>query len=251
MRSDANKSYILYACYIVASLKLPDDHPVAEFTLQNVLADLADVTNWRDLGLQLGLSTAKLDAIETQSEPKVKMISVWMDLNPDANWHQLVRALATPAMCENTVAKGIAARRGSSFDKESAIEYQSSGSSASGIDIVYSPFTIMLCIYLAIIDFTQANVRNAIATVQHTLKLGELLNIPPGKLHDIREHPPQARKEKLVAAWFQVDPDCNWKKLENALRAIKVAEWKARKSMSGSFSEDPLSPASSEEIEGK
>ena len=96
------------------------------------------MTNWRDLGLQLGLSTAKLDAIGTESDPKVKMITVWMDRNPGAtgaSWQKLVRALASPAMCENRVAKGIAERRGSSFDKESALEYQSLGSTASGIII--------------------------------------------------------------------------------------------------------------------
>ena len=108
--------------------------------------------------------------------------------------------------------------------------------------------------YIAIIGFTEASVRNAIVNVKDTYKLGELLNIPPSKLHDIHQHPPEARKEKLVAAWFKVDPDCNWKKFNNALRRIEVAEWIARKSMSGSFSEDPLSPGSNGtvgEIDGK
>lgn len=96
------------------------------------MADLVDVTNWRELGLQLGLSPARLDDIANESEPKVKMITVWMDLHPDASWEKLVKALASPAMCENRVAKGIAERRGSSFDKRSALEYQSLGSSFSG-----------------------------------------------------------------------------------------------------------------------
>ena len=93
----------------------PDDYP--DFTLQNVLAELADVTNWRDLGLQLGLSPAKLDAIGTESDPKVKMITAWMDQNPGAtgaSWQKLMRALASPAVCENRVAKGIAEKHGSS-----------------------------------------------------------------------------------------------------------------------------------------
>ena len=115
----------------------PDDYP--DFTLQNVLAELADVTNWRDLGLQLGLSPAKLDAIGTESDPKVKMITAWMDQNPGAtgaSWQKLMRALASPAVCENRVAKGIAEKHGSSFDKESALKHQSlGGSSASGIGI--------------------------------------------------------------------------------------------------------------------
>lgn len=110
-----------------------------EFTIANIMADLVDITNWRELGLQLGLSPSKLDTIELQdheSDPKVKMIkmiSVWMDMFPDeANWEKLERALVSPAMCENKVAKGIAERRGSSFDKASALEHQSLGSTRSG-----------------------------------------------------------------------------------------------------------------------
>ena len=108
--------------------------------------------------------------------------------------------------------------------------------------------------FIGVIDFTEANVRNAIVNVKLTYKLGELLKIPQGILNDIHAHQPETRKGKLVAAWFKVDPDCNWKKLENALGKIKVLEWSARKSMSGSFSEDPLSPGSNgtvREIEGK
>lgn len=108
------------------------DQVMPEFTIPNIMADLADITNWRELGLQLGLSSARLDAIQNESEPKLKMITVWVDLCPDANWEKLVRALASPAMCENRVAKGIAERRGSSFDKKSALEYQSLSSTFSG-----------------------------------------------------------------------------------------------------------------------
>lgn len=71
------------------------------------------------------------------------------------------------------------------------------------------------------------------------------MKIPSSLLDDIHKHPPEIRKEKLVAAWFKVDPDCNWKTLNAAIAGIKVTEWNARKSMSGgSFSEDPMSPNS-------
>ena len=64
--------------------------------------------------------------------------------------------------------------------------------------------------------------------VKDTLKLGELLKIPPGMLHDIHGHPPEVRKLMLVAAWFKVDPNCNWKKLEKAIQNIEEAEWKSK-----------------------
>lgn len=100
-------------------------------------------------------------------------------------------------------------------------------------------------------SFNEANVRDAIVNVKHTRELGEHLKIPPSILDDIDKHPPETRKEKLVAAWFKVDPDSNWKTLERAIDAIKVAEWRARKSMSNSFSEDLLSPSSNGSVPGK
>ena len=47
--------------------------------------------------------------------PKQKMIMQWMKEDPDASWERLQKALTTPAMCENRVAKSIAdSGRGSS-----------------------------------------------------------------------------------------------------------------------------------------
>lgn len=96
-------------------------------------------------------------------------------------------------------------------------------------------------------DFSEANVRNAIANVIHTHELGIKLHIPESKLIDIHKLQPEARKEQLVAAWFKTDPsNCNWPTLRRAMNAIKVLEWSTRRSMSDSFSEDhPLSPSSS------
>lgn len=91
---------------------------------------IADVTNWRDLGLQLGLSSARLNEMEGD-EPKLKMITQWMK-DPESSWEKLQEALTTPAMCENRVAKSIADRRGSSFDKHVVLEHQSS-STISGL----------------------------------------------------------------------------------------------------------------------
>lgn len=97
--------------------------------------EIKDVTNWRDLGIQLGLSPAKLNEIQESEgdESTLKMITVWMKIDLEASWEKLVKALASPAMCENRAAKSIADRRGSSFDKLSALESQSIGSCFSGL----------------------------------------------------------------------------------------------------------------------
>ena len=105
---------------------------IGEFSLLNVMVAITDVSNWRDLGLQLGLSSSRLNEIEQQDNPKEKMIIQWMKEDA-ASWEKLQEALTTPAMCENRVAKGIADRRGSSFDRQSILEIQSKCSTFSGL----------------------------------------------------------------------------------------------------------------------
>ena len=102
-----------------------------EFTIPNIMSFLVDVTNWKDLGLQLGLKPAQINDCEGE-EPKLKMITQWMKIDPDANWEKLQTALESPAMCENRVSKGIAKRRGSSFDKRS-VRARSSSAASSGL----------------------------------------------------------------------------------------------------------------------
>ena len=86
------------------------------------------MTNWKELGVQLKIKPSRLKEIEELTDVnqhKVKMITLWMELDLDANWEKLQTALESPAMCENKVAKGIADRRGSSFDKKSVLSSQS------------------------------------------------------------------------------------------------------------------------------
>jgi pyrroloquinoline quinone (PQQ) biosynthesis protein C len=89
------------------------------------MSAIVDVTNWRDLGLQLGLSSARLNEIDEGQEPKQMMIEQWMKTDPGASWKKLLGALTTPALCENRTAKDIVERHDSSFDRE---EIQSKGS---------------------------------------------------------------------------------------------------------------------------
>ena len=99
-----------------------------EFTTANILAFIKAVTNWKDLGLQLGLKPAQISTCEGE-EPKLKIIEQWKRVDPEANWEKLQVALESPAMCENRAARDIAIRRGSSFDKRSLLEVQSTVSS--------------------------------------------------------------------------------------------------------------------------
>ncbi len=96
-----------------------------------------DVKSWKDLGLQLGIKIARLNAIEedmaTEKECKICMIKEWMKMPIEkVNWDSLQNALTTPALCENMSAQALAKRRGSSFDSKSIRYSQSVASSYSG-----------------------------------------------------------------------------------------------------------------------
>ena len=110
-----------------------------EFSLLNILDSLEKVTNWRDLGLQLGLKPARLKLLEEsypEDQRKTEMIDQWKKADPDASWEKLQAALEKPVLCENRAAKGIAEkRRGSSFDSQSVISLQSRKTSISGAPI--------------------------------------------------------------------------------------------------------------------
>ena len=93
-----------------------------EFKIFNILTCIVDVSNWEDLGLQLGLKPSQLNSCER----KESMIELWMKLDPEASWEKLQEALESPALCENQASKGIADRRGSSFDKRNVLVTQSS-----------------------------------------------------------------------------------------------------------------------------
>ena len=85
----------------------------------NVLCEeLSAVSDWYQLGLKLGVPDYKLDEIQrkhSSSRWKMEMLKLWLQLNPNASWMSVVRALQR--MEENTLAKMIRQkymRRGSS-----------------------------------------------------------------------------------------------------------------------------------------
>ena len=106
----------------------------SDFSILNILDSLVDVTNWGDLGVQLGLKPARLKALEEypEDQQKVKMILQWLKADPDASWEKLLAALKKPSLCENRAAKGIAERRQGGFSTDSVISFQSRRAAISG-----------------------------------------------------------------------------------------------------------------------
>ncbi len=119
------------------AMRAPKWEPGLEFTLPNALTFIQEVTNWKDLGLQLGLKPPQINSCDD----KQKLIMQWMKIDPEASWENLQAALESPTMCENRVSQGIARRRGSSFDRSSLLS-----STTSGLHLV--------CKYIIITFFT-------------------------------------------------------------------------------------------------
>ena len=66
--------------------------------MQALLKELAGLSNWYDLGLQLGLSTFSLWEIKVQSAQdvmywKTKLFNHWLRNDADASWKKLADCL--------------------------------------------------------------------------------------------------------------------------------------------------------------
>ena len=76
--------------------------------LKDAVLAVKDVTEWHDLGLQLGLPEAKLKSIA--AHPDIKghlrmMLSEWLSYDPEASWEKLAKAL--DAIDKRVVAENI------------------------------------------------------------------------------------------------------------------------------------------------
>jgi len=129
--------YVICTFYSLFCFLSSGDLSDKDFTVPNILQTIIEVKFWKELGLQLGLKSPKLNTIEqeedTEESRKIKMIKEWMKLGDEkASWDILQKALAAPALCENSVAQSLAKRRGSSFDSKSVRCSQSTASTNSG-----------------------------------------------------------------------------------------------------------------------
>ena len=79
------------------------------FELQHIVIAVRDlITEWYDLGLQLGIPEYILRPIGSNPDVEGRlrmMLSKWLDYDPEASWNKLANALDT--MEKNTIAVNI------------------------------------------------------------------------------------------------------------------------------------------------
>ena len=65
--------------------------------MENVREVMAEVGNWMNVGIGLGVPGSKLQEIKQQSsterEKSLALVDYWVNTDPNASWEQLARAL--------------------------------------------------------------------------------------------------------------------------------------------------------------
>ena len=66
--------------------------------LRDIQNELGDVTDWYQLGVQLGISTADLDQIQMNcphnaQQCKTKVLDLWLRNSPECSWAKLAQAV--------------------------------------------------------------------------------------------------------------------------------------------------------------
>ena len=80
-------------------------------SMKRLLTECISVSDWHTLGIQLGLTTSRLNDIHTTyhvhgvKRLKTEMFDAWLKSSPNASWADLITALRN--MDENRVAKNI------------------------------------------------------------------------------------------------------------------------------------------------
>ena len=114
----------------------------APLTLKKLLKALADVSDWRTLGINLEVNYATLDKIERDYPKSVhqlsRMLYMWLSANTGATWEHIVTALRE--MNLNNIAKNIEAEyRYSSREQKSQMEQSDVSLPTSATPVVTSP----------------------------------------------------------------------------------------------------------------
>ena len=80
-----------------------------ELNAERLSSELATVTDWKKLGINLGISKDDLDKIQHDNQwdyqRKLEMSKLWLQRTPNATWEDVVIALQK--MRKNKVAEGI------------------------------------------------------------------------------------------------------------------------------------------------
>lgn len=68
---------------------------MATLQAKDVINAIKDVSNWRELGVQLGITFSKLNEFEQYPvcDRKLKVVEWWMDNDTDCGWLKLIEAL--------------------------------------------------------------------------------------------------------------------------------------------------------------
>ena len=74
------------------------ESPAIPMSLKQILKDTKEVRSWFSLGIQLGIETSDLNAIERQfggdtERCKVEVIEYWLRNAPEPTWNKLARAV--------------------------------------------------------------------------------------------------------------------------------------------------------------
>lgn len=95
----AHKNVTTFPC-VTATATMSDRTTQSDLKLKlkDVVVAVRDVTEWHDLGLQLGLPEHVLKLIE--AHPNIEghrrmMLSKWLESDPQASWEKLIAALMT------------------------------------------------------------------------------------------------------------------------------------------------------------
>ena len=75
------------------------------FTFKNVLNAIKDVVDWKSLGVQLGISAAKIKQIDVDNRGLVvdctrDLVQYWLQSDLSCSWERLVDALRTTGINE-------------------------------------------------------------------------------------------------------------------------------------------------------
>lgn len=96
--------------------------PDPTFTTKNILNTLKDVVDWKSLGIQLDISSSKLNEIDHDNRGQVAgckrdLVQFWLDSDGSCSWIKLSDALiAIPNGCHSVLAEEIKTTKCSGMD---------------------------------------------------------------------------------------------------------------------------------------
>ena len=73
---------------------------VAELTIPNVVNKIADIHNWEELGIHLGMEKADIEKISTyhQKEQHQRLVEIWFCRDPSRSWEKVHRAMEAASL---------------------------------------------------------------------------------------------------------------------------------------------------------